>query len=298
MNARRRAKSDMYQVVKQVCDDNSGILSEIVAFQTAVNQFKAISAQILETEQFRNMPLTGITLDKSADRTHLCKLVTNIAGFIYAYAAVSKNETLKAEVNFSHSKFLQMREDQLVHNSQNVHDLGITNLAALKDYGVTQAKLDELQSAIDAFKDSMPKPRTAKGQKITLTSNEAGLFEQADDILLNQMDLLISNFESAHPDFVKNYREARKIKDPAITKTQLKGTVTNKSDGMPVKNAAVTVVELNLTTQTNSAGEYRFKPVNYGEYTVRVTATGFRDFEISEVKVKLGDVNSLNVELS
>ncbi len=166
MNARKKAKSDMYQVVEQVCDDNTSILGETVAFQTAVNQFKAKIAQLLETEQFRSLPLTGIALDKGADRTNLVKKITNIAGFMSAYASATRNETLKAEVNFSRTKFLQMREDRLVHTSRNIHDLAVANLTALKDYGVTDTKLADLQTAIDAFKESMPKPRTAKDQKI------------------------------------------------------------------------------------------------------------------------------------
>ena len=95
----------MFKVVEQVCDDKTDILSEIAAFQTAYNQFKAIIAQISETQQFRTVPLTGITADKSADRTKLCKTIAPLAGFIYAYASATKNQTLKAEVNLATANF-------------------------------------------------------------------------------------------------------------------------------------------------------------------------------------------------
>jgi hypothetical protein len=297
MNARQKAKSDMCKVVEQVCDENAGILSEIAAFQTAVNKFKTLLAQLLETEQIRSLPLTGITADKSLDRANLCRLSANLAGYIYAYASVAKNETLKAEVNYSHSKLLLMREDQLVAATQNIHALGTTNNGALKDYGVTDAKLTELQTAIDVFKASMPKPRVAKGQKITLTANRDEIFDQIDDILINQMDVLVPNYEETHPDFVHRYREARKIKDPATTKTQLKGKVTNAADNSPINDATITVVELGLSATTNLAGEYQFKPIDYGEFTVKVTATGFQDLEVDEVKIKLGEINSLNLQI-
>jgi hypothetical protein len=298
MNARQKAKSDMCQVVAQVCDENSAFIGEIAAFQNAVNKFKTLFAQLLETEQIRSMPLTGITADKGADRVNLCKLAANIAGYIYAYASVSRNETLKAEINYSHSKLLLMREDQLVATCQNIHALGTTNNGELKGYGVTDAKLSELQEAIDAFKASMPKPRVAKGQKTTLTAARNELFEQIDDVLLNQMDVLIPNYEEAHPEFVHRYREARKIKDPASTKTQLRGIVTNKADGLPIKDATVTVVGLGLTTQTNSAGEYQFKPIEQGEFTIRASASGFQDFEIDEFRIKLGEIKRFNIELN
>jgi hypothetical protein len=298
MNARQKAKSDMCKVVEQVCDENAGIISEVVAFQNAVSKFKILLAQLLETEQIRSMPLTGITVDKSLDRANVCKLTANLAGYIYAYASVTRNETLKAEVNYSHSKLLLMREDQFVATCQNIHALGTTNNGVLKDYGVNDSKLTELQAAIDAFKAAMPKPRVAKGQKIMLTANRDELFEQIDDIIINQMDPLVSNYEEAHPDFVGRYREARKIKDPASTKTQLKGIVTKKSDDSPVKGAIVTIAELNLTAQTNTAGEYQFKPVEHGEFTVKAVAQGFQDIEISEVRIKLGEINHLDIALN
>ena len=124
MNTRQKSKSEMYQTVGQVCDDEAGIISEITAFQTAVNQFKAIFAQILETEQIRSQPLTGITAGKSADRANLTKTAAAVAGFLSAYASVTKNAALKSDVNFSNSKLLLMREDMLVQTAQNIHDLG------------------------------------------------------------------------------------------------------------------------------------------------------------------------------
>jgi hypothetical protein len=297
MNARQKAKSDMCRVVEHVCDEHPEIIAEIVGFQTAFNKFKILVGQIFETEQFRSMPLNGFTRDKAADRTKLCKFAANIAGFIFAYASASRNETLKAEVNFSHTKFLQMREEQLVATARNVHEIGLANLTALKDYGVTGDKLTGFRTAIDAFNASMVKPRTAKGQKTTMTLNLNEIFAQVDDLLINQMDPLVPVFEESHPDFLKKYRIARKIVDPVSTKTQLKGLVTSKLDGLPVKGVTITLVELSLSTRTNLAGEYLFRPVDEGEFTIRATALGFQDFEKHELRIKLGTINNFNFSL-
>lgn len=298
MNARQKAKTDMCRVVESICDENSVIISELVGFQTAFNKFKNLLAQVFETEQFRIVPLNGIAAEKAADRTKLAKQIANLAGFIHAYASATTNDTLRAEVNFSYSKFIQMRQDQLVSVSQNIHNLAVANLAALGNYGVTDAKLEALQKAIDDFREAIPKPRAAKGQKTTMTVNLNEILEQIDDILVNQMDALVPNFEEANPDFVRRYREARKIIDPATTKTQLKGVVKSKTDGLPIKGATVTIVELNLTTKTNSAGEYLFKPVQNGEIAIRINVEGFQELEKDEIKIKLGEINHCNFELS
>jgi hypothetical protein len=111
------------------------------------------------------------------------------------------------------------------------------------------------------------------------------------------MDTLIGLFAETNPDFIAVYQSARLIVDAPTTATQLKGTVTNQSDNTPVTGATITVVEAAQTTQTGTNGDYIIKPLEIGTYTVTVTKTGFNNFQITGVEVKLGQVNSLNVEL-
>ncbi|MGC2238144.1 MAG: carboxypeptidase-like regulatory domain-containing protein [Pyrinomonadaceae bacterium] len=111
------------------------------------------------------------------------------------------------------------------------------------------------------------------------------------------MDKLVVAFRKTPPDFYNTYFKFREISDPHTTTTQLKGFVTKASDETPIKNASVTIVEAAKTAKTKSTGEYSFKPISNGKYTVRVTAEGFADFEVDEVEVKLGEVNHLDVKL-
>ena len=104
-------------------------------------------------------------------------------------------------------------------------------------------------------------------------------------------------FKSEQPDFVKSYESNRLIIDPARITTQLKGIVTSQADGKPIRNAAVTIVELSITAKTNTLGEYVIKPATAGSYTIRVIAEGFTPVETHEVQVKMGAVNGLDVGL-
>lgn len=297
MNARQEAKLMMYRAVEKHCDDNSSIISAVLAFQTAFNSFKTKIADIVSTTQLKDLSLAGITADKGNSKQTLAQIAADIAGFIYAYASITDNNALKQEVNFNVSKLIQTRDDQLAPRCQNIHAKGVANLDALKDYGVTTAKLTELQTAIDNYSANTPKPRTALSQRKTLQSNLARLFKEADTILVEQMDKLVGAFRSANPDFVTAYESNRIIVDPATTTTQLKGTVTNNADGTPIRGALVTIVELSKTAATDSLGKYLFKPIANGKYTMTVSATGFESFQADNVEVKLGAVNSLNVEL-
>ncbi len=297
MNARQEAKLTMYRATEKHCDDNSTIIAAVPAFQTALINFKAKIATITNTAQLKDTPLTGMVVDKSSFKQTLCEMTADIAGVIFAFASATGNQTLKQEVNFTLYKLLKTRDEQLAPRCQNIHARGLENKAALVDYGITNTKLTDLQTAIDNYAAETPKPRTALSQRKTLTANLRQFFKDTDAILTEQMDKLVSNFKAANPDFVSTYETVRIIIDPATTATQLKGIVTDSTTKNPIKNATVTIVELSKTTKTNFAGAYYFKPVANGTYTVTATATGFQNFQADGVEVKLGVITSLDVGL-
>jgi hypothetical protein len=287
----------MYRATEKHCDDNTEITKNMPAFVTAIADFKAKVAELNGTTQLRSSVLTGITTDKNAFRQSLGTQASDVAGMIFAFASVIGNNTLKQEVNFSVSRLIQGNEETFVSRCQNIHAKGVENLAALADYGITQQTLSDLQTAITNYVAKSPQTRTAKSNRKTLTANLSSLFKQADTILKERLDKLVVAFRAEHPDFVKSYEANRIIIDAASTTTQLKGKVTGKSDGLPIKGATVKVVEANLTAQTDAKGEYLIKPIVVGKYTITFSKEGFTSKEIDDVDAKLGAVNVLNVAL-
>jgi len=298
MNAKQEAKLTMGKGVEQHLDTNSAIIAAVPALVTAVSELKTIIANIVGTTQLKDVNLAGIAIDKTVSKQTLAQKTADIAGFIYAFAAATDNNTLQQEVNYNLSKLLKTRDEQLAPRCQIIHDKGIEFKTQLADYGITDATLADLQAAIDSYSATSPKTRTAISTRKTLKSNLAEEFRQLDAVLKKRIDKLINIFRDSHPDFVKTYESNRIIPDPPTTTTQLKGIVTNSADGTPIKGATVTIVELGKIAKTDSAGKYQFKPAILGTYTIRITATGFQDFEDDEVEIKMGTVNSLNVGLS
>lgn len=48
------------------------------------------------------------------------------------------------------------------------------------------------------------------------------------------------------------------------------------------------------TAKTDTSGNFIMKPLEIGTYTVNVIKTGFNNFQITGLKVKLGQANSLS----
>lgn len=299
MLARQFAKLDMYRIIKDHCESNPTIVSSVTAFQNAVNAFKAKIALIDETQQQEKAPLAGIAVDKSVLKQTLSRRAAGIADIIYAYAAATGNNTLKEAADFPVSRLLRAKSSEIAALCGHIHAKAVEHKQILeKDFGLTTQKLADLQTAIDDFNAATTKPKTAIGNRKTLKANLRAYFKEADEILDEQMDKLVTGFKDTAPDFVSTYENLRLVQDPITTTTQLKGTVTAASDEKPVKGATVTIIETGKTATTNTRGNFTFKPLDPAVYTIKVTATGFEDFQLSEFDVKLGAVNSLDVAMA
>jgi hypothetical protein len=78
------------------------------------------------------------------------------------------------------------------------------------------------------------------------------------------------------------------------------GTVTDPS-GAVVQNAKVTVTDLGTaatrTASTNDRGDYIFNLLPNGKYSIKVTATGFKIYEVPSFALSTGDRLRMNAKL-
>lgn len=308
MNAKQDAKLSMYRAIAALCDGSAPIVSKNVAFVAALGDFKTNIAAINTAAQQEAAVITGITIDKNRSKQTLCASTAEMAAMIYAYAATVGNNTLKMEADFPVSGLMKLRDDQLVPRCQNIHDTGETNREALADYGVTKANLADLQTAIDDYSAVIAKPRAAITNRKMQGETLDQLFEANDAILKDRMDKLAQTFRAANPDFVQTYEATRRVIKPPTTVTQLKGVITDKTTRAPIKNAHVTATpaasdspdnadQTPFTTNTDPTGAYSFKPLPHAEYSLTVTAPGYTGYEAGNIDVKMGEINTVDVEL-
>ena len=296
MNAIQEAKLNMYRSVQQFCEDNEGITSTNVAFATALTSFKANITSIISATSLESQIITGIAADKAVAKKNLCQSATDIGAIIFAYASANNNNTLKNSIAYSFTDLHRLKDDMLAPAVENIYNAANDNSAELSNYGITPAILATFRSTIDAYSNSVPKPKTAKATKSTQTANIKALVKSTDDILKNQMDKLVVTFKTTNPDFVSTYNNARVILDPQHIATQLKGTITDATTGQPIANATVQSGNGQSAT-TDAAGTYSFKPIPNGNNSITITKAGYQTQTIDNIKVKLGQSTIHDVAL-
>lgn len=213
LTARQEVKLNMYEVVRMVVTDHSDIIAASPVFVEGFTEFEGVADGIRANAPLSAAVLTGITVDKRVSKLGLCKICAYLSGLGFAYAAKTKNNTLKAAFDFSENKLKRIKDGEIAARCQAIHDLLLENRAALEPFGVTATKLTELQTAINDYTATAPKPRTAVTNRSTIKANIKAQFARADEILEEQMDKLIENFAESAPDFVTAYKKARIIVD-------------------------------------------------------------------------------------
>jgi hypothetical protein len=297
MNATQESKLNMYRATQKHCTDNTAIVIAVPAFETALNVFNVKVSAIIAATQQEDLVTKGITVDKSEAKKTLCRLTTDIAAPIFAYASSTANNKLKQEVNFSYSDLLRTKDDLMAPRCQNIKDLCTANLTALKPYGITAAGLDALQTEIDNYQVKVPTPRNSAAQKKTIRENIKNLFKESDLVLKEQLDKTVVGFKTSNPDFVSTYKANRVIIDPGKSTTTLKGTIQSAIDKSPVSGASIIVKETGNTITGNAAGTYEVKPIAAGTYNITITAPKFKEKAGIEVTVKQGQIATLNTVL-
>ena len=87
------------------------------------------------------------------------------------------------------------------------------NLEALAEYGVTAEQVEGLKTDFDGFLAINGQPRAYRVASVQATKDLELLFTEADDILNNKLDKVMSIFKRRDPGFYNGYQAARIIVD-------------------------------------------------------------------------------------
>lgn len=211
---RQEAQVNMADVVFEHLDNNAGIVALNLGFQEAFDEAKAIVDDVKSLAPQGAAATSGLTEGKNISKEVLSEKGARIAGFGFAYAAKNGNTEMQAAFDVSKSELLEMKDGELALRCQAIYDLAAAHQTALNDYGVTPARLSDLQHAIQAYTQSAQKPRGAITDRAVVKAEIKVKLAKVMKILKERLDRLIEDYAETHPSFVAAYKERRKIVDP------------------------------------------------------------------------------------
>jgi hypothetical protein len=212
MTGEQENKNSMYLAVKGVLNENESKWTAMPAFVNATTSFFDLSDQVQAAAMIQQGNTKGITDNKQQEEDEMIAMTLKVAGAVRAFATVTGNQELKAQMKYSASALKGMRDSDLLNACQHVHDVALEHVDGLADYMVTAETLTQLNDEVDDFRQALAAPRNAITRRSEATSRLADLFKEADGVLNDQLDALMEMYREDKP-FYNQYQAARIIVD-------------------------------------------------------------------------------------
>jgi hypothetical protein len=199
-----------YSTVDAVLDSHEPKWASLPAFVAGVARFRGHIAEIQELEQTQ-ASRSGAASEKSYALESVGSAAFEVCAAVHAFAVVQQDYALEGRVDFSRSSVTLGRASSVVARCRDIHAAATVHVADLGDYGITAAKLTALKKKIDAFEESLAKPRQQVATSSAATVSLAEQFTEADTVLNKCLDKLVYQFKDSAPDFFNEFQTARSV---------------------------------------------------------------------------------------
>ena len=176
---------------------------------------------------------TGATQDKAGARDALEDVLFLMCEALGVLAHSASDNDLVALTDVTPTTLDRMDGEELSNRAARVLAAANTKKTDLARFQVTQANIDELDTALQTFNSVKKSPRTRTAERKAQTQSVGRQIRDLKKHLRNQIDPMVNLFQRTNPDFVAGYRAARVIVDRPATRTAAASTTTPTTPPTP-----------------------------------------------------------------
>lgn len=218
MNKKQIARLSMLYNVQRTCNEARSVWSAHSAFAAGVAELDALLREVEDAVETQLANTTGQARSKAASAEAMLGLAQVVARAATAYAQVVDHRVLLAQMRIPGSLLRRTSNVLLARRCQAILEAAEPHLVALADYGVDQARLDALRTAILDHQQLVTAPRQAIMARKAATERIRMALRRSADLLRYRLDGLLVQFATTAPDFHRAYRNARIVVDAASAK--------------------------------------------------------------------------------
>lgn len=218
MNKQQSAKLNSILAVQTLLSANQEKIDTLPALDEAADALTEFITDINTLAQVQSSA-NGAAEAKASALTELGDSVYELAGAVLSFAEAGADFTLAGRVRFSRSGVVAGSSNAIVARCQDVIDTATEHLAALADYGVTQAKVTAAKQKLKAYDTVRVLPRQAKAASAAATRQLEAAFPKVERLLSQRVDKLIWQFRASDVEFYERYQVARTVVSGATTST-------------------------------------------------------------------------------
>ena len=267
---------NMHELVQLVLTTNAAVWSSNPAMSTVVATINSHLSAVGADKIVQNANSKGITQTKQMAQLNMAVAAVAIANAGKAYAAATSNQTLYNAMNHTKSEILGATDNMADTICQGIYNDIAPYIASTVAYGANSTSLANLLTLINTYSALIGTPAL----QLTLISSATLTLDQnlnaLNGLLKTQLDPLMTQYQTSNPVFYNQYQAAREIKDLGHRHTVILTGFIYNSSNMALANATVSLSGTATHTKiTTATGQYKFKRLHTGNYTITVTANGY-----------------------
>ncbi len=222
---------------------NQTITDSVPAFGDAVDTLiaKRDAINLLIQEQVK--VLNGYYSHKLELKTTAANSGMDVIAPAMSYFMATGNQPMLDAVRSTFSDLMKTDDGEFVPRIKGVSDIVTPILTSLIPYGLSQTKIDTMNTTAVAFRNYASTPRNQIIQRANATTQIEEQVKSANDFLRTTLNPLSRNFKAPQYDFWLGYNSAKKHTPFGGQHTRLDALTTDEL-GQPFYNVTVTVNEL------------------------------------------------------
>jgi len=257
-----------------VFEKYSEIWANNKALTANIAKSKAIVKKIEDAAKRQQFDNSTFVEEKKKTRSETTTQAIVMCGIIRSYANAIGDEDLYKNVNYSKSKMDRLKDTVFVTFCDFLSEKSKSLLKSLKDYGMTQAMIDDFKASALLYNAALAKPQAAIAARAEATADIKKLANDLVSLYSKGFDNSMLLYMTTNPHFYVEYIFAREIFDTGSRALSLYGKVIDSETSMPINRCKVTVKfkagsELaDKVKSTSSHGNYQFKKLGSGICTL------------------------------
>ena len=214
MNRKQTNRKEMQDSVVNYLDQNVSKWSSIPKFADAKNELTSFNEQINGAHSAQNASKVRIGSTKKELKSVIATKADILNDIVEAYASINNMPELENRMAFSANSFVKMRnEDFIIGVKEVIDETEKIQPVLTAEYGLTVEQVEDIKIDYNRFLELKDLPRGYKVASRVATTELEVLFDQASNVLSEQLDKLMKLFKRRDPNFYNGYIAARVIVD-------------------------------------------------------------------------------------
>ncbi|HYQ57474.1 MAG TPA: hypothetical protein VEP89_09010, partial [Draconibacterium sp.] len=195
-------------------DSKSAIWASIPKVGEFKNAFTAVITQIETVQYAQQQAQVFLGKTKTQIKSVVAEKADILNDSVEAFAMITGDEKLRVKMSASYTGLYRLRNADFIPAIKAIIEAVEANIEVLTtEYGVAREQVEGLKTDFDEFLAINGQPRAYKIASVEATKSLELLFEEADTILDNKLDKVMSLFKRRDPAFYNGYLAARVIVD-------------------------------------------------------------------------------------